>query len=81
MLQDLSRSPEAFIENRLVFDRDELIYISQLEEAYQFWLGVERVSQEDKDELIKKIVQGEAVRGIYGITDIACIYGVALRRN
>ncbi len=81
MIQDLSRSPEAFIENRLVFDRDELIYISQLEEAYQFWLGVERVSETDKDELIKKIVQGEAVRGLYGITDIACIYGVALRRN
>ena len=50
MLQDLSRSPQAFIENKLVFDRDELIYISQLEEAYQFWLGVHRVSEEDKDE-------------------------------
>ena len=81
MLQDLSRSPQAFIENKLVFDRDELIYISQLEEAYQFWLGVHRVSEEDKDELIRKIVEGEAAKGLFGITDIACIYGVALRRN
>ena len=81
MIQDLSRSPEAFIKNWLVFDRDERIYISQLKEAYQFWLGVERVPGAGLDDLIEKIVQREAVRGLYGITDIACIYGVALRRN
>lgn len=81
MLQNLSRTHEAFIEHWLVFDQDKFIYNSQLEEAYRLWLDVDHVPEADRDELIKKIVQRDALRGLYGYTDIKCIYGVALRQN